>query len=131
MARGENRKLHYCCLFGFKVHSATERQRHPAIWAPYHSPPQDLVQFKRMVDCEEYGAIHSWQLKKDGDASIRFWVREGGQWSRRTPCTHTRPAATPTHPPHTHRHRLCPHAPLPNQFLRQNSPGVTVLPRCM
>ncbi|KAL4457842.1 hypothetical protein ABPG75_012707 [Micractinium tetrahymenae] len=33
---------------------------------------QDLVQFKRMIDCEEHGAIHSWQLKKDGDASIRF-----------------------------------------------------------
>lgn len=34
---------------------------------------QDLVQFKRMVDCEEHGAIHGWQLRKDGDASIRFY----------------------------------------------------------
>ncbi|KAL4426046.1 hypothetical protein ABPG77_007842 [Micractinium sp. CCAP 211/92] len=36
---------------------------------------QDLVQFKRMIDCEDYGGIHAWKLEKDGDSNIRFWFQ--------------------------------------------------------
>lgn len=36
---------------------------------------QDLVQFRRMVDCEDYGGIHGWRLERDGDANIRFWFQ--------------------------------------------------------
>lgn len=65
---------------------------HPTPKAPAPSPPaclllrsdsvpktnhglQDLAQFGRMVDCEDYGAVHGFVLERDGDSNVRFWVR--------------------------------------------------------
>lgn len=63
----------YGCLTAGMARTHASSRRSDSVPVTNHGL-QDLAQFKRMVDCEGYGAVHGFVLERDGDQNIRYWV---------------------------------------------------------